>query len=152
MEYAELLRAAGRTDEAAAQLMLTEAAEKLFAANGGADDLTGAVLALARSRPADAVRLAQQEWQRRKHADVADILGWALHHAGRDAEALSYARRAGELGARNAGYAYHLALIELALGDRAAARRDLTRALDANPHFSPSDAPIATRTLAGLES
>ncbi|MFD0594265.1 hypothetical protein ACFQZ4_18915 [Catellatospora coxensis] len=39
-------------------------------------------------------------------------------------------------------------MIELALGDRAAARRDLARALRFNPHFSPVDAPAAARALA----
>ncbi|MFC7757607.1 hypothetical protein ACFQY4_05735 [Catellatospora bangladeshensis] len=39
-------------------------------------------------------------------------------------------------------------MIELALGDRAGARRDLARALDLNPHFSPLDAPAAARALA----
>jgi len=152
IEYAELLRAAGRPTEADAQLALADAALKLFTANGGADDLTAAALAVARSQPADAVRLAGQEWQRRKHADVADALGWALHLAGQDASALPYARRAGELGARNAAYSYHLAITELSLGDRVAARRDLAQALSINPYFSPLDAPIAARTLAGLES
>jgi tetratricopeptide (TPR) repeat protein len=151
IEYAELLSAAGRSGEADSQLDLAEAAVRLFAANGGADDLAGAALALARSQPAEAVRLASREWQRRQFADVADVLGWALHQAGRDAEALPLARRAGALGARNAAYTYHLAAIELALGDQAAARRDLTQALSINPYFSPLDAPIAARTLAGLE-
>jgi tetratricopeptide (TPR) repeat protein len=152
LEYAELLRAAGRDGEADRQLALAEAAHQLFTASGGTDDLAAAELALARSRPAAAVRLARQEWQRRQFADVADTLGWALHQAGRDAEAVSYARRAGALGARNAGYAFHLGMIELALGNRAAARTQLARALDINPHFSPRYAPVAARTLADLES
>jgi hypothetical protein len=41
-------------------------------------------------------------------------------------------------------------MIELALGDQAGARRDLRRALDINQHFSPLDAPLAARALAGL--
>jgi tetratricopeptide (TPR) repeat protein len=151
IEYAEMLRAAGRDTDAAAQLALADAALRLFTTNGGADELTASALAVARSQPAEAARLAGLEWQRRKHADVADALGWALHLAGRDTEALPYARRAGQLGARNAAYSYHLGMIELSLGNRAAARRDLTQALAINPHFSPLDAPIAKRMLAGLE-
>jgi tetratricopeptide (TPR) repeat protein len=150
IEYAELLRATGRVAQAESQLTLADAATRLFTANGGADDLTGATLALARNQLAQALRLAQQEWNRRKFADVADVLAWALHANGRDAQALGYARAAGALGSRNARYAYHLGAIELALGDRAAARRDLRGALDTNPHFSPLDAPAAARALAGL--
>jgi tetratricopeptide (TPR) repeat protein len=152
VEYAELLRASGRETEATQQLELAVAAQQLFTANGGTDDLTAAALALAANRPADAVRVARQEYQRRQFVDVADTLSWALHQAGDHAEALKYATQAGALGTRNAKYAYHQAMIELALGDRAAGRRDLTRALDINPHFSPLDAPVAARTLAGLGS
>jgi tetratricopeptide (TPR) repeat protein len=152
MEYAELLLAAGRPDEAADQLSLAEAAHELFAASGGADDLTGSQLAIVQDRPDEGLRLAEREWEQREFADVADTLAWALHLNGRDEEALEYAQRAGELGARNAEYAYHLGMIQLGLGDRDAARDELTRALDLNPYFSPVYAPRATRTLERLES
>jgi tetratricopeptide (TPR) repeat protein len=150
LEYADLSRAAGHPDRAADQLVLADAAQRLFTANGGTDDLTGALLAIAQNRPADAVGLARQEWQRRHFADVADTLAWALHLNGQDTEARDYARQAGSLGARTARYAYHLGMIELSLGDRAAARQDLARALGTNPHFSPVDGPLARAALTGL--
>lgn len=152
LEYAELLRLAGRDRDATAQVELARAAYQVFIANGGVDGLTGAALGEAANRPGEAVAAAQAEWARRQHADVADALGWALHLAGRDTEALGYARRAAGSGARSAGYAYHLGLIELALGDRAAARADLSRALQLNPYFSPLGAPLARQALAGLAS
>lgn len=147
VEHALLLRSLGRTADADAQLALAAAALDLLVAGGGGDDLAAAELALARGDHAAAVRLATAEWGRRRHTDVADTLAWALHQAGRPAEALPYARAATALGARSALYAYHLGMIELALGDRAAARRDLARALRLNPHFSPLDAPAAARAL-----
>jgi tetratricopeptide (TPR) repeat protein len=150
LEYAELLRAAGRTGPAAAQLSLATAAHRLFTGNGGVDGITGAALAAAAGRPADAVREARAEWARRRHADVADALAWSLHLAGQDAEAIRYARSALGTGARSATYAYHLGMIELALGDRDAARAHLGSALRLNPHFSPVDAPLARTALAGL--
>jgi len=150
LEYADLLRLAGRAEEAARQLELATAAQGLFAANGGSDGLAAAALALAANRPADAVDAARAEWSRRRHPDVADTLAWSLHAAGRDAEALPYARRAVSRGSRAAEYAYHLGMIYLALGDRAAARTELARALAVNPHFSPLDAPTARRALAAL--
>jgi tetratricopeptide (TPR) repeat protein len=148
VEHALLLRSLGRAADAEAQLALAQAALDLLAAGGGADDLAAAELALARGDHATAVRLATGEWQRRKHTDVADTLAWALHQAGRHREALPLARAAAALGARSALHAYHLGMIELALGDRAAGRRDLARALRLNPHFSPVDAPAAARALA----
>ncbi|MGC9670774.1 hypothetical protein ACNTMW_30030 [Planosporangium sp. 12N6] len=150
LEYAELLRAAGRAAQADEQVRLAVAAHELFTGNGGVDGLASAALALARGRPAEAVDAASAEWQRRQHVDVADTLAWALHAAGRDAEALGYAQRVAATGARAAGYAYHLGMIELALGQRDAARADLGRALRTNPTFSPVDAPAARAALAGL--
>jgi tetratricopeptide (TPR) repeat protein len=150
LEYAELLRAAGRTADADAQLQLAGVAQRLFTDNGGIDGLTGAALAIATGDVAEAVRQAQSEWDRRQFADVADMLGWTLHLAGRDGDALPLAQRAAATGARSASYAYHLGAIELALGQRDAARADLGRAIATNPHFSPLDAPQAQRLLAGV--
>jgi tetratricopeptide (TPR) repeat protein len=150
LEYAELLRAAGREPQAAEQVRLATAAHELFTANGGVDGLAGAALANARNRPAEAVDAARAEWARRQHVDVADTLAWALHLAGRDAEALPYAQRVAATGAQAAGYAYHLGMIQLALGQREAARAELTRALRTNPSFSPVDAPAARKALADL--
>ncbi len=98
LEYAELLRSLGRDSDADAQVALADAAQQLFTANGGVDDLTGSAIALAQDQPAARGGAAQREWQRRQFADVADALAWALHAAGQDAEALPYARQAGALG------------------------------------------------------
>jgi tetratricopeptide (TPR) repeat protein len=150
IEYADALRAAGRVRDAADQLALADASLKLTAANGGLDDLTGSALALERGDPTTALGLARREWQRRQHADVADALGWALHEAGHDGQALTYARLATGTGARSAGYAFHQAMIELSLGRSVDARRNFAQALGINPYFSPIDAPVARQALAGL--
>ncbi len=152
LEYATLLRLAGRSDEAARQLTLAEAAHTLFVANGGQDDLAGAQLALARGDAAAAVRLAQAEWKRRPFADVADVLGWSLHTAGRDAEALPLLRKAVAGSPRNAAYAYHLGITLLSLGDQPGALAALRQVRAVNPYFSPVDGPTAGRALAGLEA
>src|SRR5439155_24669878 len=47
IEYAELLRTAGRTAEADAQLALAATAQRLFTDNGGVDGLSAAALAVA---------------------------------------------------------------------------------------------------------
>jgi len=152
IEYADLLRLAGRPADAMTQLSLADAAVQLFTANGGVDGLATASLDLATGRAADAVTAARAEWARRQHVDVADTLAWALHAAGKDAEALGYARRVAGTGARNASYAYHLGAIEAALGQRDAARADLTRALTTNPYFSPLEAPVARQLLTKVGS
>ena len=152
MEYANLLRASGQPARADQQLALAAAALRLFEANGGTDDLGVAQLALAEGHSRQAVIAAKREWSRRHFADVADVLSWALHQSGADAEAISYAQQAGTLGAQNSGYLFHLGMIELSLGRNGDARRDLSAALALNPHFSPLDAPVAAAVLNRLGS
>ncbi|MDR2985256.1 MAG: tetratricopeptide repeat protein [Nocardiopsaceae bacterium] len=152
MEYANLLRAVGQPMRAEQQLALADAALRLFTANGGTDDLGAAQLALAEGHPKRAVEAGRREWSRRHFADVADILGWALHRTGANTEAISYARTANRLGARNPGYLFHLGMIELSLGRRGAARHDLRIALALNPHFAPLDAPVARAALKRLDA
>jgi tetratricopeptide (TPR) repeat protein len=150
LEYAELLKVAGR--DGSAQLRLAAAAHELFRANGGTDGLTGAALASATGRPDLALKEARAEWSRRQHVDVADTLAWALHLSGKDSEALGYAKRAHASGARSALYAYHLGVIEKALGSVEPARRHLREALAVNPYFSPVDAELARQALTELDT
>lgn len=152
LENAELLQSLGRTALAERQFELLRAEDRLLAANGVVDDLTTAVVDADHGSASSAVIHARAEWRRRKSVLVADALGWALHRAGRDREALTYARLAGRLGWRNATFSYHRGMIELALGNRPEAGRLLTTALKINPHFSSSQAPIARRTLASLRA
>ncbi|MGW3914819.1 hypothetical protein ACWEBX_25325, partial [Streptomyces sp. NPDC005070] len=85
---------------------------------------------------------------------VADALGWALHRAGNDQEALGFAVRATDKehggDVRSALYAYHRGQIERDLGLSGPARRHLTEALRINPYFSPLLAPAAREALTAL--
>ncbi|WP_143172573.1 tetratricopeptide repeat protein [Actinacidiphila paucisporea] len=101
--------------------------------------------------PNRAVTVLTAEWTRRHSILVADALGWALHRAGRDPEALPMARQADRLGWRDALQHYHRAVIEQSLGDDRSALADLTRALTDNPRFSPLLAPDARTRLARLQ-
>lgn len=150
LEYGELLQASGHNAEARQQFSLFEATQRLIRANGGSDRLTTAQYATAHGDKAQGLRDAQAEWAKRHHPLVADALAWALHANGRDAEALPYMRQALRFGWRNAEFTYHLGMIELSLGQRDAARRDLTTALSTNPYFSPIHAPLARQALARI--
>lgn len=101
--------------------------------------------------PEAAVELMRTEWaaQRRSPA-VADTLAWSLHRAGRSEEAVQYAERAVESGVRDASYAYHLGMIESALGQDGPARGHLEEALRTDPYFSPLAAPLAREALGAL--
>ena len=135
VEYGELLTKAGRAQEAAAQFALVDTLHRLFADNGGRDDLSLAEYAADHGSAADAVRYAKAEWDRRKSVVVADALAWALHRAGRDREALLYADKAVARGWRNALFFHHRAAIHRALGDEAAAAADAARVKQYNPAF-----------------
>jgi tetratricopeptide (TPR) repeat protein len=75
-----------------------------------------------------------------------DLLGWALHRAGRHTEAQAAAANALALGTRDAVLHYHAGMIALSLSDTAEARRQLRRALAVNPYWHPSQ-PRATEAL-----
>ncbi|MGZ5306978.1 MAG: tetratricopeptide repeat protein, partial [Actinomycetota bacterium] len=79
-----------------------------------------------------------------------DAYAWALFAGGRYAEASVYARKAMALGYRNALFAFHAGMIQLRLGNEAAARRLLAEAVGINPHFSIQYSPVARATLAKL--
>jgi tetratricopeptide (TPR) repeat protein len=147
--FGELLESRGRTGEAARQYAIVGAWARLARAGGVATDLETALFEADHGDPGRALAAARAEWGRRHSVHVADALAWALHASRRNAEALAYARRANATGYRNALFRYHLGMIEKALGKRVTARRDLSRALHLNPHFSPLYAPRARAALGG---
>ena len=120
------------------------------AANGVSDDLSAALFAADHGDPVTAVAAAQAEYGRRQNIDSQDALAWALHSAGRDAEALPLAQQATSLGGASALFRYHRGAIEAALGEVDQARATLAGALDTNPHFSPLLTPRAQQLLASL--
>lgn len=144
-DYALLLAAVGRPEEAAAQFTVLDTQRKLAEAAGATDDLDGSVIAADRGDAATALRLAQAEWGRRQQVLVADAMAWALHLNGRDTEALTFADRAGALGWRNAGFAFHRGMILHSLGRPTEAATALEQALATNPHFAAAE--TARQTL-----
>jgi tetratricopeptide (TPR) repeat protein len=122
----------------------------LARANGVATDLDTALVAADHGDPAEALRAARAEWDRRHSVHTADAMAWALHVNGQDKEALGYAKQALAPGYRNALFLYHRGMIERALGDREAARRSLTDAMELNPGFSPTGAKAARAALKDL--
>ncbi len=150
VEFGEYLQSLGRDEAADQQFALVETVRQLFAASGVVDDLTTALYAANQGDAGTAVAAAEAEFARRQNIDSQDALAWALHSAGRDAEALPLARQATALGGRNALFLYHRGEIEAALGMTDDARATLAEALDTNPYFSPLLAPRAVELLDSL--
>ncbi|MFB8115405.1 hypothetical protein ACFQ6U_35865 [Streptomyces sp. NPDC056465] len=135
-----------RTQYAALRDLLTRAR------SAGVDEsLTEARFEADHGDPEAAVALMRTAWDaQRRSAAVADTLAWSLHRAGRSEEAVQYAERAVETGVRDASYAYHLGMIESALGQDGPARGHLEEALRTDPGFSPLAAPLAREGLEAL--
>ncbi|HEX3236454.1 MAG TPA: hypothetical protein VHR41_19845 [Gemmatimonadales bacterium] len=75
-----------------------------------------------------------------------DLVAWALHHSGRDAEAAPAIERALALGSRDAMLFFHAGMIERALGHDETARSYLERALQTNPYWHPYQ-PVEARAV-----
>ncbi|MGI5408883.1 tetratricopeptide repeat protein [Streptomyces chartreusis] len=154
LELGELYESLGL--EQAARVQYDSLRERVArSAEGGVDD----ELVLGRFEadhgdPEAAVRRLRDEWRRQPGIAVADALGWALHRAGEDEEALKFARVATDRhrggGVRSALYVYHLGMIERELEMPGAARRHLQEALRISPRFSPTRVPLAEQALREL--
>lgn len=149
--YGELLEATGQREQAAEQYAVLRATQQLFAANGQDVDTELALFEADHGTPEAAVTFAEKAYAARPRSVVTqDAYAWALHRAGRSAEALPVARDALRLGWRNPAMLARVGTIEAAAGDRATARRLLQQALDLNPAFSALHAPRAASLLASL--
>ncbi|MER5176887.1 tetratricopeptide repeat protein [Streptomyces sp. NPDC002896] len=150
LELGELYESLEDAKWALAQYDSLRARVRRDGAGGVNDELTLGLFEADHGDPAAAVRRLQAEWGRHESAEVADALGWALHRAGDDEEALTYALKAMDQGQISAVFAYHRGEIERSLGRYGAARRHLQQALRINPYFSPLLAPRAEAALEEL--
>ena len=89
----------------------------------------------------------QKEIQTRKDVYGYDLLAWALHKEHRDAEARAAITQARKLGTQDAMLFYHEGMIDRALGENARARYFLSRALELNPNFHPTQPREARAVL-----
>ncbi|MFI6933428.1 tetratricopeptide repeat protein [Streptomyces sp. NPDC050287] len=154
LELGELYESLGLGQAARAQYDLLRARVREAAAGGADEELVLGRFEADRGDARAAVRRLRAEWDRQPGIAVADALGWALHRAGRDEEALRFATVATDKskggGVRSAPYAYHRGMIERGLGRYGPARRHLQEALRINPYFSPLDARTARAALSEL--
>lgn len=94
----------------------------------------------------------QEEIGHRRDVYGWDLLAWALHRSGRDAEAGAAMAHALAMGTQDAMLRFHAGMIEAALGRRAVARRHLEAALKINPRWHPFQPRLARATLARLSA
>ena len=95
----------------------------------------------------EVVAMAAQDTLVRHDAYSLDLLAWALHSAGRSAEAVGLVRRALSLGSVEPVLRYHAGMIEASSGDRAIAERHLTLALRGRGALTPAQVEKAKHAL-----
>jgi tetratricopeptide (TPR) repeat protein len=148
--YGELLESIGRTTEADRQYELFRAEQRLFEANGVVVDVEAALFEADHGDPQRAVTVAEAGLRSRPFLDMQAAHAWALHRAGRHAEAAAAIGGARSLGTRNPLFEFRAGMIERALGNLDAARSHLGAALAMNPAFHPLHAPAVRTALAEL--
>lgn len=94
-----------------------------------------------------AVRMARAELLTRHDAAGYDALAWALHAAGRDAEARGYSDHALSISSADPRFQWHAAAIAASLGERTRAITLLTRLLAQSPRFDPLQSRRAAALL-----
>lgn len=146
----DLYKLAGRAEEAAKQYALVEQIARLNRLNG---ELYNRQLALFYAdhniKAEEAYENAKKEYGTRQDIYGADAVAWTALKAGKITEAQARMREALRLGTRDARLFYHAGMLAHALGDKAAARDYLQRALKLNPQFDPLQALVARKTLEG---
>lgn len=154
LELGELYESLGLTQAARVQYDLLRTRVRQDAAGGVDGQLVLGRFEADHGDPASAVRRLRAEWRQQPGIAVADALGWALHRAGDDKEALRFAMIATDRvhggAVHSAPYMYHRGMIERALDMPGPARRHLAEALQINPYFSPLLGPVARAALARL--
>jgi tetratricopeptide (TPR) repeat protein len=144
----DILRAAGRKNEAAREYALVRRLERLFAANGVRTELQTALFDLDHGRNvADALARARAAYGASPSIYAEDALAWGLFRTGRCEQARSHSARALRLGTQDALLVFHRAMIERCLDSRST-RSWFGRALSINPHFSFLWAPVAREEVA----
>jgi tetratricopeptide (TPR) repeat protein len=97
----------------------------------------GLFLATRGRDPGEAVRVLESEHRTRPGLAIEDAYAWALHRAGRLAEARAAIDRATAHGTPDPRLLYHAGAIRLAEGRTDEGRALIRKALALNPHFDP---------------
>jgi tetratricopeptide (TPR) repeat protein len=144
--------AAGRRRAASEDFALVTVQQRLLGRNGVNTDAELALFEAGHGDRGRALALGRRAWAAAPSVRSADALGWALTRAGEPQQGLLFAKRALRLGSRDPLFLYHAGIAARDAGRTGLARSYLSRALEANPRFSPLHAPRARMALQRLGS
>ena len=99
-----------------------------------------------------AVDMTERELETRKDVGGYDAYAWCLYRAGRIRDAAEPMAKALAMGTIEPVFEFHAGAIARAAGDRQAAARHLSRALEIDPRFHVIHADEARKTLAEMKS
>jgi tetratricopeptide (TPR) repeat protein len=134
----DLYKLAGRDQDATKQYELAEKIALQEAAEGRLHKRELAVFYADHDlKASDAFNLALDDYSKRPDIFGADTLAWAALKANKLDEAKKAIKDALRLGTKDAKIFYHAGMIMRAVGEEAAAKDFLKRALETNPHFDP---------------
>jgi tetratricopeptide (TPR) repeat protein len=150
LELGQLLQSHGDQAGADEQYALFRVEEKLYNQSGVGLDTEATLFEADHGSPTKAVQNAMKGWKIRPFVEMADAYGWALYATNDYAAALTWANRAFVSGWKTAPALYHRGMIQQALGNKPAAKADLTEALRLDPAFDILGAPRAKAALATL--
>jgi tetratricopeptide (TPR) repeat protein len=151
IQLGELYEVDGQRDAAQKQYDLVRTIQKLNQSAGMNVDLELALFEADHGDPQIALEQARRAYAKQPNVHSADVLAWALYHAGQPAEARQWSEKALALGTHDAMLYFHAGMIAHAVGDQALAKKHLERARTINPHFSLRYAPVLETTLANLK-
>jgi tetratricopeptide (TPR) repeat protein len=149
----DLYRLTGNEAEAEKQYGQVEAIHQIQKANGVRGDSQVALFYADHDRrPAEALRMVEEEYKTRKNVYTADALAWCYYKNGRYQEAKTAIRKALAKHTPEALFLFHAGMIHARLSDRVNAQLHLYQALSLNPNFSPIHAREAADGLQELGS
>jgi tetratricopeptide (TPR) repeat protein len=142
----DVYRRLGDAENAAKQYAMAEGGEATL--GGHYDEHRMALFWADNDKNLDrALEVAIADYAEIKDIYASDILAWSYYKKGMFAEAKAQAALAMRLKTRDARIYYHAGMIELALGNKAAAKTHLQTALQINPKFDLTKADSAVATL-----
>ncbi len=144
----DLYEAAGKPEEARKQAARLAVIERMDVAAGFPANRNLALAYADHGRNLDhALAMIREEMKTRRDIYEHDALAWVLYQSKQYAEAKKASAKALELGTPEPAFYYHAGMISAALGDTAAARKDLEHALSLNPNFDFKQAALARAAL-----
>lgn len=145
----DVYRHLGDTENAAKQYAMAEGGEATLGAHY--DEHRMALFWADNNKNLDrALEVAIADYAEIKDIYASDILAWCYYKKGMFVEAKAQAAQAMRLKTRDARIYYHAGMIELALGNKDAAKTHLQTALEINPKFDPAKAESAAAALKTL--